>query len=203
MHCSFKKYRITIFKVSYFTQFIKEMFIRTLRRSKRFITTIGNIAMLCPCGSTLLFSACCQRLITHKQRPSTAEKLMRSRFSAYAVKEGKYIYETYGSNQKSKQSVRDIQSWADECIWIALVIHDVEPKVVEFSAFYIANNVLCELRERSNFIIEQDEWRYTDGEITVNEELAKVKRNDVCPCNNYPTSWSIKKNKKFKHCCAN
>lgn len=158
--------------------------------------------MLCPCGSTFLFSACCQLFITHKQKPITSEQLMRSRFSAYATRNGQYIFDTYGISQKSMQSVADIQIWAGECAWLALVIHESTEDIVEFSAYYIANNTLCELRERSNFTLEQGEWRYTDGEVTVNDELANIKRNEVCPCNKFPTAWSAKKNKKFKHCCA-
>jgi len=158
--------------------------------------------MLCPCGSTLSFDACCQLFITQIQKPTTAEQLMRSRFSAYALRNAQYIFDTYGISQQSKQSVTDIQTWADECTWLALVIHESTEDLVEFSAYYIADNTLCELRERSKFTLEKGLWRYIDGKITVNDELAKIKRNELCPCNKYPTAWSAKKNKKFKHCCA-
>ncbi|MEY8198861.1 MAG: YchJ family metal-binding protein [Colwellia sp.] len=158
--------------------------------------------MLCPCGSTLLFNACCQRYITQKTYPSTAEQLMRSRFSAYATKKSQYIFETYAAVQRLKQSVIEIQTWADECIWLALKIHESEKNTVDFSAYYVVDNTLCELREKSNFTLEQGQWRYIDGNITVNNEIVSIKRNEVCPCNNYPTAWSVKKGKKFKHCCA-
>jgi len=158
--------------------------------------------MFCPCGSTLLFNACCQRYITQKIAPNTAEQLMRSRFSAYATKNGQYIFETYGEQQRLEQSVTEIQTWAEECIWLALKIHQSDKFTVEFSAYYVVDNTLCELREKSNFALEQAQWRYIDGNITVHNEIKKVKRNEVCPCNNYPTAWSDKKGKKFKHCCA-
>ncbi|KGJ87405.1 YchJ family protein [Colwellia psychrerythraea] len=158
--------------------------------------------MLCPCGSTLSFNACCQVFITQKQPPCTAEQLMRSRFSAYAIKDGQYIFNTYGAAQQLNQSVGEIQSWADECLWLALVIHESEKNTVEFSAYYIVDNTLCELREKSNFNLEQGLWRYIDGDITEHNEIAKIKRNETCPCNNYATAWSAKKDKKFKHCCG-
>lgn len=157
--------------------------------------------MHCPCGSTLPFSECCQPFITHKQQPSNPEQLMRSRFSAYATKNAQYIYETYGAVSRAKQSIADIQSWADECTWIALTIHQSKEALVEFSAYYLIDNTLFELRESSNFAKEQGDWRYIDGEITVSNEITTVKRNTLCPCNNYPTAWSAKKGKKFKHCC--
>ena len=127
---------------------------------------------------------------------------MRSRYSAYAIKDGQYIFDTYGAAQQLKQSVSEIQTWADECWWLALVIHGSSESSVEFSAYYVVDNTLCELREKSNFTFEQGRWCYIDGDISVHNELAKIKRNEICPCNNYPTAWSAKKGKKFKHCCA-
>jgi SEC-C motif-containing protein len=158
--------------------------------------------MLCPCGSTLLFIDCCQLFITHKKSPSRPEQLMRSRFSAYATKNGQYIFDTYGDKPQKKQLIQDIQSWAEECLWIALKIHEAKEDIVEFSAFYIVDNTLCELRERSNFSLEQGLWRYIDGEITLHTEIQTIKRNEICPCNNYDSAWSVKKGKKFKHCCG-
>ena len=164
--------------------------------------TIGHLVMLCPCGSTLLFNDCCQPLITHKQAAISAEQLMRSRFSAYAIKNGQYIFDTYGASPQLKQSVHEIQSWADECVWLALKIHHVTENTVEFSAFYVIDNTLCELREKSNFALEESLWRYIDGDISQHNEIKNIKRNEVCPCNNYVQAWSGKKGKKFKHCCA-
>lgn len=158
--------------------------------------------MHCPCGSMSLFEKCCQLFITHEKAPATAEQLMRSRFSAYATKNGQYIYDTYGQLEQKKQTVTAIQSWANECQWLALKVHKSSLKMVDFTAYYVVNNTLCELREKSNFALEQKQWRYLDGEILAHNELAKVKRNENCPCNKYPTAWSAKKGKKFKHCCA-
>lgn len=158
--------------------------------------------MLCPCGSRLLFNACCQLFISDKKIPASAEQLMRSRFSAYATSNAQYIFDTYESSQREKQSVAEIKAWADECLWLALVIHESHQNIVEFSAFYVVENTLCELREQSNFTLEQGHWRYIDGDIKVNKELTDIKRNDICPCNTYPSAWSAKKGKKYKHCCG-
>ncbi|TYK64300.1 YchJ family protein [Colwellia echini] len=165
--------------------------------------------MLCPCGSSALFTNCCQPFICKNppaKQVTTAEQLMRSRFSAYAVKNGQYIYDTYAAAQQVNNSLTDIQSWAEECIWIALVIHnvvnDITENTVEFTAYYIVDNTLCELREKSNFAREQGQWRYIDGKIKLHNELSTINRNEICPCNDYPTAWSAKKGKKFKHCCG-
>jgi SEC-C motif-containing protein len=127
---------------------------------------------------------------------------MRSRFSAYATNNGQYIYNTYANTTRSCQSLNDIQQWANECIWLALEVHESSRDTVVFSAYYIVDNTLCCLTERSNFIIEKGLWRYLDGDISSNKELCQVKRNELCPCNHYPSAFAAKKGKKFKHCCG-
>ena len=188
----------------------------------------------CFCGSNGDFTSCCQPFINKEEPVKTAEQLMRSRFSAYALGNAQYIYDTYAKSSQAAQSVKDIDDWSHSCIWIALKIYPTENSVshvnkateqfVEFSAFYITDNTLCELREKSRFILEENiafntvvnaaetldstipsplkQWRYIDGDITAHNELANVKRNTLCPCNNYPTTWQLKKGKKFKHCCG-
>lgn len=185
----------------------------------------------CFCGSNYDFSSCCQPYINKEVQVQTAEQLMRSRFSAYAIGNAQYIYDTYAESSQAAQSVKDIDDWSNSCVWIALKIHPITDSLnkaseqfVEFSAFYITDNTLCELREKSRFILEESmsptitenaevkdefplnitlkQWRYIDGDIITHSELATIKRNELCPCNNYPTTWQMKKNKKFKHCCG-
>ena len=45
----------------------------------------------CPCGSSKLYLDCCARYISGEKLPETAEKLMRSRYSAYVKNELVYI----------------------------------------------------------------------------------------------------------------
>jgi len=182
--------------------------------------------LTCFCGSKLAFDQCCQPLIFRNVQAQIPEQLMRSRFSAYAMGNGQYIYDTYAKSSQASQSVRDLNDWSETCKWIALQIHSINnnnlienesaEQFVEFSAFYITDGVLCELRENSRFVLEvplsestlkngkQDlEWRYIDGDILKHNELAKITRKELCPCNNFPTTWVIKKGKKYKQCCGN
>jgi len=202
----------------------------------------------CFCGADQSFSSCCQPFINRETNqktnlltfPETPEQLMRSRFSAYVTGNSQYIYDTYAKSSQASQSVKEIDEWSKACTWIALEIHSTSPdntdskvlteQFVEFSAFYISDDTLCELRENSRFVLEAAicdgitgdgtgeentsdknnteidhqalQWRYIDGDIINHSELATIKRKDLCPCNNYPTSWSVKKGKKFKQCCA-
>lgn len=174
----------------------------------------------CYCGSNKDFSDCCQQYLVNKTKPKCAEQLMRSRFSAYATNNAQYIYDTYANNSKASQSVDDIKEWSKACVWLALQVHSFEEnslnneanieQFVEFSAFYVNENKLCVLREKSRFIQEVQcndnkdtlHWRYIDGDIITHHELTSIKRKDICPCNQFPTAWSIKKGKKFKQCCG-
>lgn len=185
----------------------------------------------CFCGSNLNFSSCCLPYINKEVSPETPEQLMRSRFSAYAFGNAQYIYDTYAKNSQIAQSVEDIDDWSKACAWIALKIHSAADDLhktteqfVEFSAFYITEGTLYELREKSRFILAEDvtatmvasteikegsdlnsqlkQWRYIDGDIIAHRDLASIKRNEICPCNDYPTAWQLKKDKKFKHCCG-
>lgn len=175
----------------------------------------------CYCGSNKSFATCCQAFINSDDLqpayPPTPEKLMRSRFSAYVIGNGQYIYDTYASSSQTLQSVDEINDWSEACTWIALEIHsksynelienDISDQFVEFSAFYVSEDTLFELRENSRFVLEPEnqtkiQWRYIDGDIIKHSELARIKRKDTCPCNNYLTAWSLKKGKKFKQCCG-
>lgn len=177
----------------------------------------------CFCGSDQQYSYCCLPFIRKEIQPKTAEQLMRSRFSAYVVANGQYIFDTYAKSSQAAQSVQEINDWSESCKWIALQIHaasdititDSVEQFVEFSAFYITDDTLCELRENSRFVLEsavvvtgtesekhEQQWRYIDGDIIKHDELTKVKRKELCPCNSFSTAWTIKKGKKYKQCCG-
>ncbi|WP_258872059.1 YchJ family protein [Thalassotalea euphylliae] len=151
----------------------------------------------CPCGSGMTFLLCCQPFLTGAKYPVNAEQLMRSRFSAYSESHAQYIFDTYTQESQQTNSVSDIEEWAKENIWLRLTVHQhnpvAQPAQVEFSAFYLHQERVYEMRECSNFIKENEQWRYHDGEIIKHEQIATIKRNDPCPCLS---------GKKYKKCCA-
>ena len=63
----------------------------------------------------------------------------------------------------------------------------------EFSSYYSHQGQICHMRENSNFIMENNQWRYLDGDVSENSEIDKPKRNQLCFCGSA---------KKFKQCCA-
>src|SRR5688572_15121619 len=50
--------------------------------------------MFCPCGTQIEFDKCCNPFISGATFPTTAEKLMRSRYTAYALGNFNYLKET-------------------------------------------------------------------------------------------------------------
>jgi len=159
--------------------------------------------MLCPCGSEQVYAQCCRPIILAEKPANSPEQLMRSRYSAYANKQAGYIYLTYAYSSQAAQSIDDIAQWAAQTNWLKLIIHyasDFHKDLannnnaqVEFSAFYQHQGQIWQMREKSNFVIEENKWRYLDGEVSESKTVNKPKRNARCFCGS---------DKKFKHCCA-
>ena len=49
----------------------------------------------CPCGSEKSYSQCCEPFLSDMAQPDTAESLMRSRYTAYTLKDSAYLYKTW------------------------------------------------------------------------------------------------------------
>ena len=179
--------------------------------------------MLCPCGSTEPYNTCCLAIINGEKAPNSPEQLMRTRYSAYAMKNAQYIYDTYAQSSQRSQSINEISSWINSCQWLKLTIHhsscfdslikttqhnNVLP-TVEFTALYLSDNKIYQMTEKSRFIQEisvkpvsdqnKKQWLYLDGKDIEHKAIAIIKRNDPCPC-------AINKNrevkKKYKKCCG-
>ncbi len=164
--------------------------------------------MQCPCDSKNTFEQCCNLLINQKAQANSPEQLMRSRYSAYATNEAEYIYQTYAKSSQTEQSLNDIKEWASQTTWLKLVIHSVSNfssgeqdkksnhinyPTVCFSAYYQHQGHYFQMKETSRFTVENNQWRYLDGEVSESEELITPKRNEFCFCQS--------KN-KFKRCCG-
>ncbi|GGW89023.1 hypothetical protein GCM10007391_24000 [Alteromonas halophila] len=119
---------------------------------------------------------------------------MRSRFSAYCIKDYAYILATYAHEKKAELTEQQLEESASGTQWFALQV-DTRSAIqseVTFKAYYFANGKPAQLHETSQFIIEEDQWRYLDGAIHVDTGVVKLGRNEPCPCNS---------GKKFKQCC--
>lgn len=118
----------------------------------------------CPCGGAS-YAACCEPLHDGARDADTAEQLMRSRYSAYAVGNPNYVFRTWHPRTRPA-SVDD-----STLVWSGLCIVDVlgggpddDSGVVEFVAAYDDGGRRGELRERSRFERRRGRWVYVDAE---------------------------------------
>jgi SEC-C motif-containing protein len=160
--------------------------------------------MLCPCGSGLEHEACCGPVITRARPAATAEALMRSRYSAYAVGAVDHLAATHHPRTVATFDRGAAAGWARSARWDGLEIvategggPDDDAGVVEFIARYTQDGAAVAHRERSRFERHGGRWHYVDGDIiggrTVVRDAPKVGRNDPCPCGS---------GKKSKKCCG-
>jgi SEC-C motif domain protein len=154
---------------------------------------VRQVTMLCYCGSSKTFEACCQPFIAGLKPVESCEQLMRSRYSAYCSHNINYIYNSYHSSSKTENSQSALAAFAKQCHFIELCIMSSERAenegFVSFTVKYLQHNTLCQFTERSRFILE-DTWYYVDGVLSDNTPV-KIGRNELCPCGS---------GKKFKQC---
>jgi SEC-C motif-containing protein len=127
---------------------------------------------------------------------------MRSRYTAFAVREMDYIYNTHHESTRKDLDMDGVKSWALNSEWLGLEIlgtekgteKDSEGKV-EFKCKFNFNGNEQTHHELSTFSKENGQWYFVDGvqkNNTVRRSAPKVGRNDPCPCGS---------GKKAKKCC--
>lgn len=157
---------------------------------------------VCPCGSEKNFDDCCGPYLKGTKIPPTAEALMRSRYTAFAVGELDYVELTHHESTKKDLDMEGVKSWASNSQWLGLEIletdkgtaKDTEGKV-EFKCKFIFNEATQTHHELSTFAKVGDRWFFVDGVMrngTLRRSEPKVGRNDPCPCGS---------GKKAKKCC--
>jgi SEC-C motif-containing protein len=118
----------------------------------------------CPCGGAD-YATCCGRYHHGAPAPDAAS-LMRSRYSAYALKLETYLLATW--HPDTRPAAIDLA--ADSTKWIALEVKKHFPEsadraTVEFIARYkIGGRAGC-LHEVSRFVREAGQWFYVEGRL--------------------------------------
>lgn len=137
---------------------------------------------LCPCSSGLLFELCCGPII-NSEPATSAEALMRSRYSAYVLGFWDYLRESWHPDTRpSSVSPTNTQ-------WLGLNIIHSSIDSVEFIAGFREGAKIMALHEISRFKQVNGRWRYVDGICKVKE----AGRNESCPCGS---------GRKTKRCCG-
>jgi len=128
----------------------------------------------CPCGSEDTYANCCRNF--HKGHlPDSALKLMRSRYSAYALGLSEYIIRTThpGSTHYQHDTEHWIKTISDFCSHTAfegLEILDFQEKgffaTVTFVAHLTQDNKDTSFTERSYFEKIKNTWFYRSGQLS-------------------------------------
>lgn len=122
----------------------------------------------CPCGRGEPYGSCCGPLHGGEPAP-TAERLMRSRYSAFVLGLADYLLDTWHPQTRPETLVPD-----DDVRWLRLLIEATEAGgpfdregVVEFTAIGRTPSGRFEQRERSRFARNGPEqrWVYVDGDV--------------------------------------
>ena len=179
----------------------------------------------CPCqinpasesvSSALLYKDCCQPY--HDTfyndevdevdgiKAETAERLMRTRYSAFVLIKPEYIVKTTLPVQQNLLDINAIESWAKETDWAGLEIVEHTPKLgkrhaqVEFKAYFNAKGNTGDLAEKvqahhelSTFVkakskaIDDAHWYFLDPTVAMT-----ISQKQPCICGS---------GEKFKRCC--
>jgi SEC-C motif-containing protein len=132
-----------------------------------------NTGLACPCGGAEAYTNCCRILHRGETAAQTAEQLMRSRYSAYALKLIDYLVETTHPDKRPTGLRQAISDWAEQVEFYRLEIISTRQgqatdKIgkVEFIAHYRRQGKEERFRELSRFKRYARQWVYLDGEIS-------------------------------------
>lgn len=121
----------------------------------------------CPCGSGDPYGRCCRALHVGERHADTAEELMRSRFSAYAVGDSDYVWRTW--HPRTRPATITLDPGLE---WVGLKIVEVDAGgrdddtgEVEFRAVYRQGRRTGTLHERSRFAVRARRWFYLEGDV--------------------------------------
>jgi len=118
----------------------------------------------CYCGSQVSFEKCCEPILNGTQKASTAEILMRSRYSAYATGNADYLIETTHPSTRKLYNKKDILEWSLNNHWIKLEILASTEITVTFNAYYLDSQLTAQKHyEHSLFMFENGCWFYVEG----------------------------------------
>jgi SEC-C motif domain protein len=118
----------------------------------------------CPCGSGTPYEQCCLRFLSDQEIPETAETLMRSRYTAYALGLTEYLQKTWHQDTRPE----DLCFPSAPIIrWLSLNVlstikgqsQDVQG-TVEFIARFRIQGRIEELHEISEFTRHDGKWFY-------------------------------------------
>ncbi|MGC4959839.1 YchJ family protein [Gordonia sp. DT101] len=122
----------------------------------------------CPCMSGLTLDECCGPILAGERKAGTAEALMRSRFTAFAVGDRDHLLASW--HPRTRPRILDLD---DTLQWYRLDIESTSGGTpfdttgeVTFTAHHRQDGVRGSLHERSRFARLDGQWVYVDGVVS-------------------------------------
>lgn len=119
----------------------------------------------CPCGTGDTYDECCGPLHDGARTAATAEQLMRSRYSGFALGAAVYLVATW--HPRTRPQALDVGT---DVRWTGLDLlsttggSPLETEgTVEFRAHYVVAGRAGAQHERSRFLRQEGRWFYLDG----------------------------------------
>jgi SEC-C motif domain protein len=134
-------------------------------------TDVSPESRPCPCTSGKQYDDCCQPFLSGKARPESAEALMRSRYSAYAMGEIEYLLKTIPLIDRKHFDMRAAKEWSQQSEWTGLEILSTKESAngtkatIEFKAKFKVNDEEHVHAERAYFEKTQGRWFFLDGKL--------------------------------------
>lgn len=129
---------------------------------------------LCPCGSRTPYRTCCGRYVDGDDLPDDPERLMRSRYAAYAFGDTDYIIRTTDPDGAAweddedawRTSIREFSRGHD---FRGVTIHQTSVEddagTVRFTAKLQRSRADASFTELSRFVRRDGRWYYRDGTV--------------------------------------
>ncbi len=126
----------------------------------------------CPCTSKKPYDRCCGPYHAGTAAPETAELLMRSRFSAYALGKADYLIATRPEARRAEENREELAAYCKsvQAVGLKIVAKDKggmadDTGSVTFHASLQANGRRTLHIETSTFARENGRWVYVDGVV--------------------------------------
>ncbi len=124
--------------------------------------------MKCPCGTGKEFANCCQPFIEGDERPGTPEQLMRSRYTAFCLKNIDYIVETMDPQVRLEFDHKANEEWARSSEFLKLEVIQATQEgnkgTVEFKAWFKTGDGPEQVHhEHAKFRKQAGVWYFKDG----------------------------------------
>ena len=120
--------------------------------------------MKCPCNPSKLYDDCCKTAHQNIHFVTTAEILMRSRYSAFVMANIEYLQKSHHSSTRpSKVEKKEILAWTKSIEWVKLDVLQSTESTVKFKAYFYENGSLNIIHENSFFVKENNCWVYKNA----------------------------------------